>query len=327
MSPSISPYRVRRKRVYPRAQVAAFRLYADAINLLSQTVNAPLQPVFEDVETQYNPRKAVPAARIESFMQQATARSLAARTHLDCRLDIRYGPGALATFDVFPAAQAGAPLHVFLHGGYWRGRDKFDYSYVADALTPLGITTVVMNYDLCPSVELPAIVQQVRDGLKWIHANAAQLGGNPDAFTASGHSAGAHLVACALPKAGAALQAWVPRAAVLVSGVYDLEPVLSISVNQEIRLRPEQVDPLSPSRHPPTPQVPLTVVVGGGETAGFVRQSREFAQACGAAAQYIELPDFDHYSIMSLLETPRAPLARLIDEIARPGKHWSASRR
>jgi hypothetical protein len=62
--------------------------------------------------------------------------------------------------------------------------------------------------------------------------------------------------------------------------------------------------------------VPLTVVVGGGETAGFVRQSREFAEACGAAARYIELPDFDHYSIMSLLETPQSPLARLIEEIA-----------
>lgn len=301
-------------------------MYANAIILQYRTVNAPLQPAFEDVETQYNPRKAVPAARIESFIQRATTRSLAARTRLGGRLDIRYGPGALATLDVFPAAEAGAPLHVFLHGGYWRGRDKFDYSYVADALTPLGITTVVMNYDLCPSVELPTIVQQVRQGLQWIHANAAELGGNPDAFTASGHSAGAHLVAAALPKAGAALEPWVPRAAVLVSGVYELDPVLSISVNQEIRLRPEQVDPLSPSRHPPTAQVPLTVVVGGGETAGFVRQSRDFAKACGAAARYIELPDFDHYSIMSLLETPQAPLARLIEEIARPGKPSAAPR-
>jgi arylformamidase len=283
-------------------------------------MNAPLDPAFEDVEAQYNPRKALPPAHIEAFMQRAAARSLAARTRLGGRLDIRYGPGALATLDVFPAAVADAPLHVFLHGGYWRGRDKSDYSYVADALAPLGITTVVMNYDLCPSVELPAIVQQVRQGLQWVHAHAAELGGNPDAFTASGHSAGAHLVAAALPKAGGAVAAWVPRAAVLVSGVYELEPVLSISVNQEIRLRPEQVDPLSPSRHPPTAQVPLTVVVGGGETAGFVRQSRDFSIACGATAQYIEIPDVDHYSIMSLLETPQAPLARLIEAIARPGK-------
>jgi arylformamidase len=283
-------------------------------------LNAPLHFAIDDVETQYNPRKALPAAHIESFMQRAAARSLVTRSRPGVRLDIRYGAGALATLDLFPATQANAPLHVFLHGGYWRGRDKSDYSYVADALTPLGISTIVMNYDLCPSVELPAIVQQVRQGLQWIHAHAAELGGNPDAFTASGHSAGAHLVAAALPKAGAALEPWVPRAAVLVSGVYELEPVLSISVNQEIRLRPEQVEPMSPSRHPPTAQVPLTVVVGGAETAGFLRQSRDFARVCGAAARYFELPDRDHYSIMSLLEAPQAPLARLIEDIARPGQ-------
>jgi arylformamidase len=271
-----------------------------------------------DIETQYNPRKAV--ANVEAFMQRAAALSAATRACRPARLDIRYGAGPLATLDVFPAAEARAPLHVFLHGGYWRGRDKSDYSYIADALTPLGITTVVMNYDLCPGVELPVIVQQVRDGLQWIHMHAAELGGDPDHFTASGHSAGAHLIAAALPKVGPGpLAAWAPRAVVLVSGIYELEPVLSITVNQDIRLRPEQVDPMSPMRHPPTAHVSLTVVVGGSETSGFVSQSREFAQSLGNAAAYVELPGHDHYSIMSLLETPDAPLARLIDGITRRG--------
>jgi hypothetical protein len=81
-----------------------------------------------------------------------------------------------------------------------------------------------------------------------------------------------------------------------------------------------------PTSAPNTAAVPLTVVVGGGVTAGFVHQSRDFANACGAAARYIELPDFDHYSIMSLLETPHAPLARLIEEIARPEKPTAAPR-
>ena len=269
-----------------------------------------------DIETQYNPRKAV--ANVEALMQHAAALSAATRDHRPARMDIRYGAGPLATLDVFPAADAKAPIHVFLHGGYWRGRDKADYSYIADALVPLGITTVVMNYDLCPGVELPVIVQQVRDGLRWIHTQAGELGGDPDHFTASGHSAGAHLIAAALPKVGSGpLASWVPRAVVLISGIYELEPVLSITVNQDIRLRPEQVDPMSPMRHPPTANVSLTVVVGGGETSGFVRQSREFAQSIGNAAAYVELPGHDHYSIMGLLEAPEAPLARLIDGIAR----------
>jgi arylformamidase len=284
--------------------------------------NEPVADIpTDDIETQYNPRKAV--ANVEQFAERAARISAQTRSSRPVRTDIRYGAGKLATLDVFPAARPDAPLHVFLHGGYWRGRDKSDYSYVADALVPLGITTVVMNYDLCPDAELPAIVQQVRDGFRWIHAHAAELGGDPDSFTASGHSAGAHLIAAALPSAaGADSLAGMPRAAVLVSGIYELEPVLSITVNKEIRLRPEQVDAMSPMRHPPAGGVPLTVVVGGAETAAFVGQSHGFAQTCaaaGCASAYVEFPGRDHYSIMNLLETPDAPLARLIDGIARQG--------
>lgn len=272
-----------------------------------------------DIETQFNPRKAV--ANVEQYAQRAAEISQTTRSRRPCRLDIRYGAGKLATLDVFPATDANAPLHVFLHGGYWRSRDKSDYSYVADALVPMGITTVVMNYDLCPHAELPTIVDQVREGFKWIHAHAAELGGNPDSMTTSGHSAGAHLIAAALSaySASTTRPQGMPRAAVLISGIYELEPVLSITVNQEIRLRPEQVDPMSPMRHPPTPAVPLTVVVGGAETAGFVGQSRAFAEACsahGSPSSYVEMPGHDHYSIMRLLETPDGPLARMIDGIA-----------
>ncbi|MEY3652516.1 MAG: hypothetical protein RL739_686, partial [Pseudomonadota bacterium] len=146
-----------------------------------------------DVETQFNPRRAVPnvdehAARTQLLSQQARQRH-------EGIYNLRYGPGPLATLDVFKAAQAHAPVHVFLHGGYWRGRDKSDFSYLADALLPHGITTVVMNYDLCPHVELPAIVDQVAQGLAWVHDHAADWGADPKRYSASGHSAGAHLIA------------------------------------------------------------------------------------------------------------------------------------
>lgn len=278
------------------------------------------------VEMQYNPRKAV--ANVEHFAQRAADISKTTRSSRECRLDIRYGMGNLATLDVFPAAGANAPLHIFLHGGYWRGRDKSDYSYVADGLVPLGITTVVMNYDLCPQAELPAIVDQVREGFKWIHAHATELGGNPDSMTASGHSAGAHLIAAALSaySASSALPEGMLRAAALISGVYELEPVLSITVNQEIRLRPEQVDSMSPMRHPPVLAVPLTIVAGGAETAGFIGQSKEFATTCsahGSSTTYVEIPGQNHYSIMQLIETPDGLLSQLIDRLARHGSSLS----
>ena len=268
-----------------------------------------------DVETQFNPRRAVPnvdehAARTQRLSQQARQRH-------EGIYNLRYGPGPLATLDVFKAAQAHAPVHVFLHGGYWRGRDKSDFSYLADALLPHGITTVVMNYDLCPHVELPAIVDQVAQGLAWVHDHAAEWGADPKRYSASGHSAGAHLIAAVLARHDRATSVpmGMPASAVLISGVYELEPVLSISVNAEIRLRPDQVAAMSPMRHPPCKPVRLAVAVGGAETQGFVEQSKRFAATCaaqGADARFIAYEDCDHYTVMRHFESPQGELTRLV---------------
>ena len=151
-----------------------------------------------DIETQFNPRHAVP--NVEAHAARTQQLSQEARQRHEGIYNLRYGPGPLATLDVFKAAPSNAPLHVFLHGGYWRGRDKSDFSYLADALLPHGITTIVMNYDLCPQVELPAIVDQVAQGLAWVHEHAADWGADPHRYSASGHSAGAHLIAACLAR-------------------------------------------------------------------------------------------------------------------------------
>ena len=268
-----------------------------------------------DIETQFNPRKAV--ANVDEHAARFARLSTATRARRKALLDLRYGESPLATLDVFPAEVPDAPLHVFLHGGYWRGRDKSDYSYIADALVPLGITTVVMNYDLCPQVELPFIVEEAHAGLAWVHAHAREWGADPSRYTASGHSAGAHLIAAALARHGQekVRPVQMPSAALLISGVYELEPVLSISVNQEIRLRLEQVAPMSPMRHAPCVPVRLTVAVGGAETQGFIGQSEAFARHCaahGADATFVNLAGRDHYTVMHLLEAPEGELAQRV---------------
>jgi arylformamidase len=272
-----------------------------------------------DIETQFNPRRAVPD--VDTHALRMSQLSAAVRQRRKAWLDIRYGEGALATLDVFPAERADAPVHVFLHGGYWRGRDKSDFSFLADGLNPLGMSLVVMNYDLCPQVELPQIVDQVAQGLAWIHHHAAQWGADPSRFTASGHSAGAHLLASVLARHAhdQVLAEHLPRWGLLISGVYDLEPVLSISVNQEIRLRAEQVGPLSPMRHAPCPHVALDVAVGGAETAGFVGQSKAFAQhgmTHGVNCNFHELSGLNHYTVLREFESPQGTLSQMVAQHA-----------
>src|SRR3546814_8740380 len=67
------------------------------------------------------------------------------------------------------------------------------YSFVAGALAPHGISTIVINYDLCPEVQGSDIVEQVKRAFSWIRDNAGAYGCQAINMTASGHSAGAHL--------------------------------------------------------------------------------------------------------------------------------------
>src|SRR5207245_3276877 len=89
--------------------------------------------------------------------------SARARAEISGRLAVAYGPSPGETLDVFPApGSAPAPVHVFIHGGYWHRLDKADFSYVARGLMPAGATVSVINYAPIPAVQMAELVDQVR---------------------------------------------------------------------------------------------------------------------------------------------------------------------
>ena len=154
----------------------------------------------EALELEFNPRAV--ARNLDERLAASAAASAETRARLDCVLDVRYGPGENETLDIFPAASAGsdrgAPVQLFIHGGYWRAMDKSDYSFIADVFQPAGATTVVINYDLCPAVTLDTIVEQSNRSIAWTWRNIADYGGDPECLYVSGNSAGGHLTAMAL---------------------------------------------------------------------------------------------------------------------------------
>ena len=97
-----------------------------------------------------------------------------------------------------------------------------------------------------------------------------------------GHSAGAHLVAMNLCTNHETKYA----GALLISGIYDLEPILHTSINNDIKLNATSAQNLSPIKHltqnttlKPKNNTPVAIVWGENETDEFKRQSSEFASA------------------------------------------------
>ena len=115
-----------------------------------------------------------------------------AREELACDLDLAYGAGPNETLDVFRAPDGGAPVLLFIHGGYWRALDKKDCSFLAPAWVDAGVSLAVVNYDLCPRVTMDEIVRQMLRASRWLWLHAEEYGMDQDRLYVSGHSARAN---------------------------------------------------------------------------------------------------------------------------------------
>lgn len=253
-----------------------------------------------EINRQFMPRIAVPDH--EAWLTEDARLGEAARGKLPCHLDLPYGDSALQRLDVFPAAHGPAPVLVFFHGGYWRALDKANYRFVALSMAPLGIATALVNYDLCPAVTLDDIVRQSLNAIAWLHRNGHAYGCDPDRIFLSGNSAGAHLAAMALANDWTTdgLPADLIKGACCITGIYDLEPVLRIEANADIRLKPDMVARNSPQRLHLRGNAPAIVAVGAMEPQLWVQQSVDYADKLrrhGSPVELMIIPHTHHFSV------------------------------
>ena len=213
--------------------------------------------------------------------------------------------------DLFSAGD-GAPVAVFLHGGYWQALDKDWFSGLAPALLAHGVGLAIPSYDLAPAVRLGRILAQVREAVEWIRA---RTGRRPVVF---GHSAGGHMAACMLSEGRAS-------AAVALSGVFDLAPLIPTSLNEALRLDAAEAAALSPIHWPaPDGSTPggtlLDCVVGADESPEFLRQSRDMAdlwRARGVETRFEALPGLNHFTVLDPLFDPDSALVNRVVDLAR----------
>ncbi len=245
------------------------------------------------------------------YLDEYAARSAQARRGL-CWQDLAYGRGDAERLHLFPAATAApcpaAPLLVFVHGGYWQELTEAESSFAAPGVVARGWAFAALGYGLAPAHGLDEIVAMVRRAVRWLHDNAAPLGIDRRRIVLAGHSAGAQLAAMCFGD--------VPvRAAVLLSGLYELEPLLHTSIGPAIGLSPDEAVRNSPVRllRPGAP--PLLAARGADEPVGFTEQQDLLvaaAREAGVPVEELVVPGRHHFDLPLGLADPADPLGQRV---------------
>lgn len=261
---------------------------------------------------QYNARAMIPEhSRIFTRWQKESAHVRRSQAGL---LDIAFGESSGERLDFFPARSAGAPLLVFIHGGWWRSLDKSDFSFVAAPYTRAGYNVALTNYTLAPAASIDEIVMQQVRALAWLYRNAEAYDVDPQRIALAGHSAGAHLAAMLMAAQWTTFADDLPpdliKAAVLMSGLYDLSPILHAEfVNVDLKLNTGTAATLSPAWMPQSHPIPFITSAGGLESDEFKRQTALIADQWRASHHGdIAAPDANHLTICDAFATPGAPL-------------------
>lgn len=271
-----------------------------------------------DYEVEYNNRARVPEHPDIIAGWQRDAGDY--RAQADCELDLAYGDSARNVLDMFHAKSGDddTPLAVFVHGGYWQAMDGKTFSTMARGLNRHGISVAVPSYDLCPEVTVAEIVGQIRRACIWLWRRY----GKP--MTVYGHSAGGQLTAAMVATDWRAEDTALPdalcRRGYAISGVFDLVPLITTSLNGALGLNEASARDVSPLHWQPPQGAHLVAAVGGEESNEFLRQSKTVCEtwgALGVRTAYREIDGADHFTVINDLADPDSVMVREITAMAR----------
>lgn len=261
---------------------------------------------------QYNARAEIPD-HPQLFKRWQEDSALVRRTHAGL-LDIPFGSAAGERLDFFAAPEPGAPLLVFIHGGWWRSLDKSDFTFIVPGFRQTGCNVALTNYTLAPDASIEEITRQQLRALAWLYRNAGRYDFDPNRIVVAGHSAGGHLAAMMMAARwsdfGLDLPANLVKAGVLMSGLYDLDPVRYAEfVNDDLKINKTNALRLSPGLMTLPHRIPFITSVGDRESDEFKRQTAFIARQWQPAhLGDIGLKDINHLTICDAFASRGHPL-------------------
>jgi len=205
-----------------------------------------------------------------------------------------------------PSAATKAPAIVFFFGGGWTGGSPQQFEVQCRHLASRGMVAISADYRVASRQQAKPIqcVADARSAIRWVRANAAKLGVDPNRIAAGGGSAGGHLAACTAfisefdePGEDKAVSA-TPNALVLFNPALVLAPLDDLKLEgfgtrvpeERLGTKPEHI---SPAHHVKPGGPPAIIFHGRADTTVPFVTAEAFAAKMKAAGNRCELNGYE----------------------------------
>ncbi|KAK3585140.1 hypothetical protein CHS0354_034269 [Potamilus streckersoni] len=250
-----------------------------------------------------------PEEVVKLHVKTVTEGSKIAKETVEHEEGVVYGLSNNERLDIFAAQTlpGEAPIFVFIHGGYWQELGREMSSFMVPPIASAGAVCITVGYNLAPQASMDEIVTQIWHAMVYIISLAKRRGSS--GIYLCGHSAGAHLAALMLAvdwMAECMSSNSLIKGAVLVSGIYDLRPLVNTYINDLIGMTEEDAWKNSPTQYLPkiiqsSQNRKILVTFAEHDPPSFKEQSQQFYQvlaAGGVNASLTVVPDTDHFSVI-----------------------------
>uniref|UniRef100_A0A8C2ZR31 Arylformamidase n=1 Tax=Cyclopterus lumpus TaxID=8103 RepID=A0A8C2ZR31_CYCLU len=223
-------------------------------------------------------------------------------------LNVPYGEGDGEKLDVYIPSTNSLGIGMLL---------AEESGFMAVPLVDKGVVVVAVDYDTAPKGSMDLMVSQVRRSVVSVVQQYSHISG----LYLCGHSAGAHLAAMVLSTDWSQYSITPQiKGAFLVSGIYDLLPILSTYINEPLKMTEEVGVRNSPSKL--VPQLKLSssscqiiVAVAENDSPEFRKQSEEYYKTLEASGLNVTMEDVantDHFNIIEQLVDGEYDLTKLL---------------